>query len=152
MAGGLRREWALHWRCHEFINTSYQIRPLPGARELLIHCAQSDIKHAIATSADRDSVQRMLKILDIGPQFPIVTCDDVPDSKPHPGLFLAAARRLDCSISQCVIVGDTVWDQLAARASTLSVAVLTGGYTEDELRERDLLVPNYPKLPDWGDI
>ena len=144
---------ALHWRCHEFINTSYQIRPLPGARELLIHCAQSDIKHAIATSADRDSVQHMLKILDISPQFPIVTCDDVPDSKPHPGLFLAAARRLDCSISQCVIVGDTVWDQLAARqASTLSVAVLTGGYTEDELRERDLLVPNYPKLPDWGDI
>jgi phosphoglycolate phosphatase-like HAD superfamily hydrolase len=76
----------------------------------------------------------MMKILDIDPKFPIVTCDEVPDSKPHPGLFLAAAEKLGCPISQCVIVGDSVWDQLAARrASTIGVGVLTGGYTEDEL-------------------
>jgi len=131
-AAEIERVQKLHAAAYE--RRFHQVRPLPGARELLVHCSQNHIKQAIATSADRDSAQRMLKLLDIDPEFPIVTCDDVPDSKPHPGLFLEAAGRLDCPISQCVIVGDTVWDQLAARrASTIGVGVLTGGYTEDEL-------------------
>ncbi len=49
-------------------------------------------------------------------------------------MFLAAAERLGCTLSQCIVFGDTVWDQLAARrASMIGIGLLTGGYTKDEL-------------------
>src|SRR5438309_11436920 len=60
-AADIERVQKLHAAAYE--RRFHQVRPLPGARELLIHCSENHIKHA--TSADRDSAQRMLKILDI---------------------------------------------------------------------------------------
>jgi beta-phosphoglucomutase-like phosphatase (HAD superfamily) len=58
----------------------------------------------------------------------------VARAKPEPDLFLECAHRLDLPPEQCYVVGDAVWDLLAARrAGMLSVGVLTGGYGEDEL-------------------
>jgi phosphoglycolate phosphatase-like HAD superfamily hydrolase len=65
---------------------------------------------------------------------PIITRDQVKHAKPDPDLFLAAAERLRCPITECVVVGDSVWDLLAARrARALGVGLLSGGYGEDEL-------------------
>jgi HAD superfamily hydrolase (TIGR01549 family) len=111
-----------------------QVRPLPGARELLAHLARMKVPHAIATSGHMETAQHTLKVLEVGPEVPIITRDDVAHAKPDPDLFLAAAERLHCPISQCVVVGDSVWDQLAARrAWALGVGLLSGGYGEDEL-------------------
>lgn len=111
-----------------------QVRPLPGARELLAHLARMKVPHAIATSGHLETAQHTLKVLEVGPEVPIITRDDVAHAKPDPDLFLAAAERLHCPISQCVVVGDSVWDQLAARrAWALGVGLLSGGYGEDEL-------------------
>jgi phosphoglycolate phosphatase-like HAD superfamily hydrolase len=63
-----------------------------------------------------------------------VTRDDVRFAKPDPDLFLAAGQRLHMPMSRCVIVGDSVWDLLAARrAFALSVGLLSGGYGREEL-------------------
>jgi phosphoglycolate phosphatase-like HAD superfamily hydrolase len=67
-------------------------------------------------------------------RVPVITRDRVKYAKPDPDLFLAAAERLSVDISACFIVGDSVWDMLAAqRARGLGVGVLSGGYGLEEL-------------------
>jgi HAD superfamily hydrolase (TIGR01509 family) len=111
------------------------VRPLPGALSLLEHLTRNAIPWAIATSGNMDVAKYNLELLGIEPQaIPIITRDDVKRAKPDPDLFLAAADRLHVDINFAVIVGDSIWDMLAARrAHGLGVGVLSGGYGQDEL-------------------
>ncbi|MGH8659717.1 MAG: HAD family hydrolase [Gammaproteobacteria bacterium] len=111
-----------------------QVRPLPGARELLAYLSQTGIPWAIATSGRLETAGPALEILGVDPAVPIVTRDQVSHAKPDPDLFLAAAERLEVTISNSVVVGDSVWDLLAARrARALGIGLLSGGYGQDEL-------------------
>jgi HAD superfamily hydrolase (TIGR01509 family) len=111
-----------------------QIRPLPGARELLAYLSKTQTPWALATSGRLESARPALQALGIGPEVPIVTRDQVQHAKPDPDLFLAAAARLGVDITDSVVVGDSVWDLLAARrARALGIGVLSGGYGRDEL-------------------
>jgi HAD superfamily hydrolase (TIGR01549 family) len=111
-----------------------QVRPLPGARELLAYLTKAGIPWAIATSGRLESAGPTLKILGIDKRVPIVTRDQVQHAKPDPDLFLAAADRVGVEISASYVVGDSVWDLLAARrARALGIGLLSGGYGEDEL-------------------
>jgi HAD superfamily hydrolase (TIGR01509 family) len=110
------------------------VRPLPGARELLAHLTRVGVPWAVATSGWRESAAPALEILGVPPGVPVVTRDQVQHAKPDPDLFLAAAERLGIPITEAVVVGDSVWDLLAAqRARALGVGLLSGGYGEDEL-------------------
>ena len=128
-----------------------QVRPLPGARDLLQALASENVPHAIATSGRLDTARLSLEILGMSSDLPVVTRDEVRYAKPDPDLFLAAAERLHVPIESCVVVGDSIWDLLAAqRARALGVGLLSGGYGEQELEQagayrvyedpRDLLV------------
>ena len=111
-----------------------QVRPLPGARELLAHLSAVGVPWAVATSGYRESAQPTLDLLEIPDDVPIVTRDQVSRAKPDPDLFLAAAERLGTDVTESVVVGDSVWDLLAARrARALSIGLLSGGYGRDEL-------------------
>jgi HAD superfamily hydrolase (TIGR01509 family) len=111
-----------------------QVRPLPGARELLAYLSDQRVPWAIATSGRIESARPTLEILGVRPEVPVVTRDQVPYAKPDPDLFLAAAERLGVPIDAAVVVGDSVWDLLAARrARALGVGLLSGGYGQDEL-------------------
>ena len=114
---------------------SGQIRPLPGARELLAALSEAGIPWAIATSGRLETAAPVLKTLDVDPQRTVVvTRDDVRFAKPDPDLFLAAADRLGVTIETATVVGDSVWDMLAAkRARALGIGLLSGGYGMDEL-------------------
>jgi phosphoglycolate phosphatase-like HAD superfamily hydrolase len=73
--------------------------------------------------------------VDIG-KTPVVTRDQVKYAKPDPDLFLAAAQRLGISTDTAIVVGDSIWDMLAAtRCRALGVGLLSGGYGADELRQ-----------------
>jgi HAD superfamily hydrolase (TIGR01509 family) len=111
------------------------VRPLPGAQRLLAYLTDAAIPWAIATSGRLATAKHNLELLGIDPQRAVViTRDDVRRAKPDPDLFLAAAARLNASIESAVIVGDSIWDMLAARrARGLGVGLLSGGYGEDEL-------------------
>jgi HAD superfamily hydrolase (TIGR01509 family) len=111
-----------------------RVRPLPGAKELLAHLTHLSVPWAIATSGRRESALRTVQLLGLGTEFPLVTRDDVQRAKPDPDLFIAGAERAGVPISSAVVVGDSVWDLLAARrAGALGVGLLSGGYGEDEL-------------------
>lgn len=110
------------------------VKPLPGARELLKYLTNAKVQWAIATSGWLDSARPMLKMLDVPDGVPVITRDQVEHAKPDPDLFLAAAARLGAPIDSCIVVGDSVWDLLAARrARALGVGLLSGGYGQDEL-------------------
>ena len=89
---------------------------------------------AIATSGYRESAGPTIELLGVPEGVPVITRDLVERAKPDPDLFLAAAERLRVDIEDCVVVGDSVWDLLAARrARALGVGVLSGGYGREEL-------------------
>jgi HAD superfamily hydrolase (TIGR01549 family) len=111
-----------------------QVRVLPGARELLAHLSELDVPWAIATSGYRESAGPVLELLGVASEVPVITRDAVDRAKPDPDLFLAAAARLDIDITNAMVIGDSVWDMLAARrARALGVGLLSGGYGQEEL-------------------
>jgi HAD superfamily hydrolase (TIGR01509 family) len=114
-----------------------QIRPLPGACELLSQLSQMGIPWAIATSGRMETAAVNLAALGVDPdKTPVVTRDQVKYAKPDPDLFLAAAARLGAPIERAVVVGDSIWDMLAAtRCRALGVGLLSGGYGLEELQQ-----------------
>ena len=111
------------------------VRPLPGAKALLEYLTRAGIAWAVATSGRMESAKYNLDALGIDPErVAVITRDAVKHAKPDPDLFLAAAARLGVDIHSSVIVGDSIWDMLAARrAQGLGVGLLSGGYGQDEL-------------------
>jgi HAD superfamily hydrolase (TIGR01509 family) len=118
-----------------YISLMKWVRPLPGARSLLEHLTKAGIPWAIATSGRMTTAKYNLEVLGLdATNTVIVTRDDVRRAKPDPDLFTAAAQRLNVDIESAVIVGDSIWDMLAARrARGLGVGLLSGGYGQDEL-------------------
>ena len=113
---------------------SQQVRPLPGARDLLLELSHLHVPWAIATSGKLKDAKPSLAMLKLSAKVPIITRDDVEHAKPEPDLFLAAAAKLGVEMPHCVVVGDSVWDLLAAqRAHALGVGLLSGGFGENEL-------------------
>jgi HAD superfamily hydrolase (TIGR01509 family) len=112
-----------------------QVRPLPGARELLDFLTENASPWAVATSGWMETAKFNLEALGIDPAvIPVVTRDHVKYAKPDPDLFLAAADRLGAKIEHSVVVGDAIWDMLAARrCRALGVGLLSGGYGQEEL-------------------
>jgi HAD superfamily hydrolase (TIGR01549 family) len=122
------------YHAEAYARLAEQVRPLPGARELLDFLTQQRVPWAIATSGEMESASRTLRVLGVGPNVPIITRDQVEHAKPDPDLFVAAAERLGVDIENSIVVGDSVWDLLAARrARALGVGLLSGGYGQDEL-------------------
>jgi HAD superfamily hydrolase (TIGR01509 family) len=112
------------------------IQPLPSARELLQQLSKANVLFAIATSGRPEGAQSALKRLGVGPDVPVITRQEVQRAKPDPDLFLAAAQRLNVPIARAMVVGDSVWDLLAARrAGCLGIGLLSGGYGKEELEQ-----------------
>jgi HAD superfamily hydrolase (TIGR01509 family) len=128
-------ELVLRRHAEAYLRQLKQVHPLPGARELLDYLTKAGVPWAIATSGRRETAGPALEALRLKPDVPVITRDEVPHAKPDPDLFLAAAERLRVPISASVVVGDSVWDLLAARrARALGVGLLSGGYGQDELQ------------------
>ena len=109
-------------------------RPLPGAVELLKFLRAAEVRFGIATSGQRPEINSSLEALGIGAETVVIGRNDVLRAKPEPDLFLACQQRLDVRVEDCYVVGDAVWDLLAARrAGMLSIGLLSGGYGLDEL-------------------
>jgi HAD superfamily hydrolase (TIGR01509 family) len=110
------------------------VTPLPGARELLGALTEAGVQWAIATSGYAATARPALALLGLPEDTPMVTRDLVRHAKPDPDLFLAAAAELGVRPADAMVVGDSVWDLLAARrAGSLGVGLMSGGYGREEL-------------------
>lgn len=112
------------------------MRPLPGARELLSWLSDAGFAWGIATSGRMETAALNLAALGVDPaQAPVVTRDMVTYAKPEPDLFIAASERLGVPPENATIIGDSIWDMLAAtRYRGLGVGLLSGGHGLDELQ------------------
>jgi HAD superfamily hydrolase (TIGR01549 family) len=124
-------------RVHQeaYLRRAGEIRALPGARELLATLSAAKIPWAIATSSRLETAAPTLSLIGVSPdRDPVITRDQVIHAKPDPDLFIAASERVGVDIVNATVVGDSVWDMLAAQhARALGIGVLSGGYGEDEL-------------------
>jgi HAD superfamily hydrolase (TIGR01509 family) len=110
------------------------VTALPGARELLAALTGAGVQWAIATSGYALTARPALELLGLPEDTPMVTRDLVRHAKPDPDLFLAAAALLGVEPRYAMVVGDSVWDLLAARrAGSLGIGLQSGGYGREEL-------------------
>jgi len=118
-----------------------QISALPGALELLEALKRDQFKWCIATSGGMDTAAINLKALGLGTsEVNLITRDDVKYGKPDPDLFLAAASKIDVPIEDCLVIGDAIWDMLAARrCKATGIGLLSGGYDIGELERAGAL-------------
>lgn len=118
-----------------YLRLAADVRALPGSRELLDALTAAGVPWAIATSSRLETAGPTLALIGVSPdRDPVVTRDEVTHAKPDPDLFVAAAARVGIAIEHATVVGDSVWDMLAAQhARSLGIGLLSGGYGEDEL-------------------
>jgi HAD superfamily hydrolase (TIGR01509 family) len=118
-----------------FTRRAEDIRPLRGAVDLLATLSRMLVPWAVTTSGRMETARPLIAMLGIdAARVPVITRDQVRYAKPDPDLFITAAERLGIEVTDAVVVGDSVWDLLAARrARALGVGLLSGGYGEDEL-------------------
>ena len=113
---------------------AHQVRPLPGSEALLERLTAMGCPWAIATSGRMETARHILGSLPIPQGVPIITRDLVRHAKPDPDLFLAAVEKLGTDPMDTMVVGDSVWDMLAARrARMLAIGLQSGGYGTEEL-------------------
>jgi len=114
-----------------------KVKPLPGARELLVRAKDAGIRVALASSADKDELEVYKKIVGMEDLVEKETsANDANKSKPHPDIFSAALKRLKLPARKCMALGDTPYDAEAAGLAGLrTIGVTTGGWSREELME-----------------
>ncbi|TAK68624.1 MAG: HAD family hydrolase [Actinomycetota bacterium] len=139
----IRQRWET-----EFDSLRPQVRPLPGARQLLTAAADRGVPVFLSSSGRRVDIEHYVQLL--GAEHAVVgwtTADDASHSKPDPELVEIALTRL--GTRDAIMVGDTGWDVEAARRAGLRTAtVLTGGWGSAELVEAgaSVVAPNIGAL------
>jgi HAD superfamily hydrolase (TIGR01509 family) len=124
-----------------FLTLSAEVVPLPGAVDLLKALNELDLPWGIATSGRMETASANLRSLDVDPQSAVVvTRDQVNYAKPDPDLFVEAARRLGTTTQGSYVIGDSIWDMIAAaRCGALGIGLLSGGYGREELQQAGAL-------------
>jgi phosphoglycolate phosphatase-like HAD superfamily hydrolase len=124
-----------HAAAYSRLAAAGSVKPLPGAKALLAWLTDAGIPWGIATSGRMETAGHNLEALGVDPsKVPVVTRDQVRHAKPDPDLFVTCAERLGMDIREAVVLGDSIWDMLAAqRARSLGIGLLSGGYGENEL-------------------
>jgi HAD superfamily hydrolase (TIGR01509 family) len=124
-----------------FLSLAGEVVPLPGAVQLLEALTELQLPWAIATSGRMETASANLLSLNVDPaSATVVTRDQVNYAKPDPDLFVEAARRLGASAQGSYVIGDSIWDMIAAaRCGALGIGLLSGGYGRDELERAGAL-------------
>ena len=123
-----------------YVSLASEIVPLPGAVELLKKLTELELPWAIATSGRMETAKQNLRSLGVGEHAVVVTRDQVKYAKPDPDLFVEAAERLGATAQGSYVIGDSIWDMIAAaRCGALGIGLLSGGYGRDELERAGAL-------------
>lgn len=113
-----------------------QVRPFPGARDLLARGKEEGFTVALATSANPEELDHYVELLDAKDLIDVTTSKgDVEATKPAPDIFAAAVDKAGVRPGEALVIGDTPYDVLAAnRAGIQAIGLLSGGFSEEDLR------------------
>jgi HAD superfamily hydrolase (TIGR01509 family) len=124
-----------------YLSLSQEVTPLPGSVQLIDALTEAALPWAIATSGRMKTAAANLRALGVDPvTATVVTRDQVRYAKPDPDLFVEAARRVGAPAAGSYVIGDSIWDMLAAaRCGALGIGLLSGGYGANELERAGAL-------------
>jgi len=123
------------------------IRPLPGAVELIRSLNQYGIKTAIASSAPPENIEIIIRGLGIEDCFQaIARGTDVAEGKPNPEVFLLAAAKLGVEPGSCVVIEDAIAGVAAARKAGMKCVAVTNSHPRNSLKQADLIVDTLEDL------
>lgn len=114
-----------------------EVEPMEGSRELIEEVKRRGHTVVLASSAKQDEIDHYLSLLDArGLADSWTSSADVERTKPAPDLVDAALQRVDGDAGDAAMIGDTPWDiEAAKQIGVPTIAVRTGGFGDDELRE-----------------
>jgi HAD superfamily hydrolase (TIGR01509 family) len=112
------------------------VRPLPGARDLLLRLKADGLRLAVASSSEKELLRRLLNIVGAPDVFEKrASGDDADDSKPDPDIVHAALEGLKAPPDTVAMIGDTPYDvEAARRAKVKPVAFRSGGWNDEDLK------------------
>ena len=118
-----------------YLQNTDRLRPFEGARELLAEAGRRGHQVVLATSAPENELEILLGVLDADPSIEAVTsAEDAETAKPDPTIIEKAVDKARVPVGSAVMVGDSVWDIVAAeRAGVSSIGLLSGGFGRQEL-------------------
>ena len=117
------------------------IKPLPGAAELIRALREHGVKMAIASSAPMENIQLIIRGLGIDDCFQaIVWGREVAEGKPSPEVFMLAARKLGVEPRDCIVIEDAVAGVAAAKSAAMKCLAVTNSHSRNSLQEADLIV------------
>jgi len=123
------------------------VRPLPGATELLRALHQAGFRQALASSAPRANVELILDELRIEDRFAAMLCDrDVEQGKPDPQVFLRAARQLGVAPARCLVIEDAVMGVRAAKRAGMACLAVATTHPAEGLEEADWVVASLSEV------
>jgi HAD superfamily hydrolase (TIGR01509 family) len=124
---------------HDALYSTYwpQLRPLPGAVELVRRCHEAGLVTVLASSAGATELAVLRRVLDVDDCIDEATSSaDGDSSKPEPDLVLAALDKAGLEAQDAIFIGDAVWDvEASSQAGVACIGVECGGTSEAELRE-----------------
>ena len=128
-----------------------KLKPLAGANDFIAECRAKKIKLAVATSADKVKMNGNLAEISLAPElFDALVCgNEVVNKKPHPEIFLLAAKKLNLAPEKCLVIEDAPNGLKAAKAAGMRALGLTTSFKDDVLKSAgaDWSAPDLAHLP-----
>jgi len=121
-----------------------QLEAFPGAVEFVNQCRDAGLRVAVASSADAIKVRANLEKIKLPVDFwdAVITGENVVNKKPAPDIFLAAAKNLDVSAHECVVVEDAVNGIQAAKSAGMRCIAVATTFSAERLTEADVIRDN----------
>lgn len=121
-----------------------EIKPAKGLIPYLQFIKEKNLKTAIATSACIENVDFTIDNLGIREYFDVIVSEkDVTEGKPHPDVYLKAAKKLGVSPTQCLVIEDAVAGVEAGKRAGAFVAAVTTTHLPSELNSADIIIDNF---------
>ncbi len=117
------------------------IRPLPGAIELIKSLQEHGVKSAIASSAPLENIEIIIRGLGIEDCFQTIAWGtEVAEGKPSPQIFLLAAKKLGVQAGNCAVIEDAIAGVAAAKRAGMKCVAVTNSHPRKSLKKADLIV------------
>ncbi len=125
-----------------------RLTAFPGAQRLVRLCKEAGFLIAVASSADKIKVEANLNKIGLPPVFwdAVVQAEDVPNKKPAPDIFLAAARKLGVPAQNCVVIEDAINGIQAAKAARMRCVAVAQTFPAEQLQLADKVKPSIAEL------
>ena len=145
----------LKYKRLEFIETSKNMQVFEGVKTLLTHLKEKGISICLATSADKPSVIRVINKFDLNNYFDvIISSNDVKEAKPNPEMFIKASKKLQVHPKNCLVIGDSPFDVIAARKAGMDIIIVDNNpFQKKEIQSYEVpMVSNINQLTNLIEI